>query len=85
MANATTMPAITHVAVTVTGRGASRRGTRKSSASSPDGGESARPAQPLQVVQAVRVGTEPGLELARHPRRVNSGARLIHGPGFYSG
>jgi hypothetical protein len=28
-------------------------------------GEPARPAQPLQVVQALRIGAKPGLELAR--------------------
>ena len=41
-------------------------------------GETARPAQPLQVVQAARLGAEPRLEHARRPRVVNSGPGLIH-------
>jgi hypothetical protein len=30
-------------------------------------GEAIRPAQPVQIIQAVRIGTEPGLKLARRP------------------
>ena len=40
--------------------------------------EPARPAQPLQVVQAVRIGTEPRLELARRPRVMHAPTRTIH-------
>ena len=43
--------------------------------------EAVRPAQPLQVVQAVRVGGEPGLHLAGRPRKVPTRPRLppVHG------
>src|ERR1039457_6903446 len=41
-------------------------------------GETALPAQPLQVIQAVRVRPEPRLELARRPRVVHAATRLIH-------
>ena len=41
-------------------------------------GEPAWPAQPLQVVQAVLIGAEPRLELARRPRVVNPSPRLLH-------
>lgn len=40
--------------------------------------EPGRPAQPLQVVQAVRVGPEPGLQLAHGPRTVHARPRVIH-------
>src|SRR5674536_102309 len=40
--------------------------------------EAVRPAQPLQVVQAVGVGREPGLELPGRPRVVVAGPRLPH-------
>ena len=36
------------------------------------------PLKPLQVVQAVRVGPEPGLEIAHGPRKVRPSARVIH-------
>ena len=38
----------------------------------------ARPAQPLQVVQAVLIGAEPGQELSRRARVVRPGARIFH-------
>ena len=41
-------------------------------------GEAGGPPQPLQVVQAVRIGPEPGLELAHGPRIVSAGTRVIH-------
>ena len=41
-------------------------------------GEPARPAQPLQVVQAVLVGAEPRQELARRPRIVRPRAGKFH-------
>src|SRR5664280_1649890 len=40
--------------------------------------EAVRSAQPLQVVQAVGVGREPGLELPGRPRVVVAGPRLPH-------
>ena len=40
--------------------------------------EPGRPAQPLQVVQAVRVGGEPGPELAHRPRVVHPCPRPSH-------
>jgi len=47
--------------------------------------EAGGPSQPLQVVQAVRIGPEPGLELADGSRIVRASARVIdpgslHGP-----
>ena len=43
--------------------------------------ETVRPAQPLQVIQAVRVGREPGLQLTGRPRIIPTRPRLppIHG------
>ena len=43
-------------------------------------GEAIRPAQPVQVIQAVRIGTEPGLKLARGPGVMPAGTRMIHRP-----
>ena len=40
--------------------------------------EATRPAQPLQIVQTVRIGAEPGLELADRPRIVHASTRAIH-------
>ena len=36
-----------------------------------------RPAQPLKVVQAVRVGSKPGLELTYGPRIMCAGMRIL--------
>ena len=41
-------------------------------------GEAVGPSQPLQVVQAVRVAPEPGLELAHGPRVVHASTRSVH-------
>ena len=41
--------------------------------------EAVGPPQPFQVVPAVRVGPEPGLELANRPRLVLATARIRHG------
>ena len=40
--------------------------------------EPGRPSEPLQVVQAVRIGPEPRLELAKGPRIVGASPRVIH-------
>ena len=40
--------------------------------------EPGRPSQPLQVVQAVGVGPEPGLKLTHGSRVVLAGARVVH-------
>ena len=50
----------------------------QSPASGMTAGRADEPARPAQPLQAVRVGAEPGLELARRPRVVNPGAGLIH-------
>ena len=44
--------------------------------------EASGPPQPLQVVQAVRIGAEPGLELAHGPRIVRASMRAIHRPSL---
>ena len=41
-------------------------------------GETTRPAHPVQVVQAVCIGAEPGLELASRPRVMGADTRLLH-------
>ena len=40
--------------------------------------EARRPAEPLQVVEAIRIGPEPRLELTHGPRIVLAGARTLH-------
>jgi len=40
--------------------------------------EASRPSQPFQVVQAVGIGPEPGLELAHRPRAVLASASVVH-------
>ena len=45
-------------------------------------GEAVRPAQPVQVIQAVRIGTEPGLELARGPGVMRARTRMVHRPSL---
>ena len=40
--------------------------------------EAGRPAQPLQVVEAVRIASEPSLELAHGLRIVPAGTRMLH-------
>jgi hypothetical protein len=40
--------------------------------------EAIRPAQPLQIVQAVVVSPEPRLELAERPRIVDTGTKRPH-------
>ena len=45
--------------------------------------EARRPPQPLQVIHAVRIGAEPGLELAHGPRIVRASTRAIHRSSFY--
>ena len=45
--------------------------------------EASGPPQPLQVVQAVRIGAEPGLELAHGPRIVRASMRAIHRPSLH--
>lgn len=42
--------------------------------------ESSEPAHQLQVIEAVRIGGEPGLELAARPRLVLAGTRGGHSP-----
>ena len=41
-------------------------------------GETTRPPYPVQVVQAVCIGAEPGLELASRPRVMGADTRLLH-------
>src|SRR5665647_1392140 len=42
--------------------------------------EASRPAQPLQVVQAVHIGRKPRLELAHRSRVAHVSARMLHDP-----
>ena len=46
--------------------------------------EASGPSQPLQVVQTVRIGAEPGLELAHGPRIVRASTRVIHRLSLHS-
>ena len=41
-------------------------------------GEALRPPEPVQIVEAIRIGPEPRLELTHRPRIVLSSARLLH-------
>ena len=41
-------------------------------------GEAGGPSEPLQVVDAIRIGPEPRLKLANGPRRVRASPRVIH-------
>src|SRR5262249_4184586 len=45
-------------------------------------GETTRPAHPVQVVQAVCISAEPGLELASRPRVMGADTRLLHTPSL---
>src|SRR4029077_550586 len=45
-------------------------------------GETARPAHPVQVVQAVCISAEPGLEPASRPRVMGADTRLLHTPSL---
>lgn len=46
-------------------------------------GEASGPSQPRQVVQAVCIGSEPGLELAHRPRIMRACTRAIHHPSLH--
>ena len=45
-------------------------------------GEALRPPEPVQIVEAIRIGPEPRLELTHRPRIVLSSARLLHTPAY---